>query len=39
MTKCLFIPYIQTYEVRPRENVVSAKHHPNVGHQDILQHQ
>lgn len=32
-----FLPDIQTYEVSPGENVVSAEHHPNVCHQDILQ--
>lgn len=32
-----FIPDIQTYEVSPRENVVSTEHHSNVCHQDVLQ--
>jgi len=32
-----FIPDVQTYEVSPRENVISTEHHPNVRHQNILQ--
>lgn len=35
----LFIPDIQTYEVGPRENVVSTDNHPNICHQDILQNE
>lgn len=27
---------VQTYEVGPRENVISAEHHPYVCHQDVL---
>lgn len=31
-----FLPDIQAQEVGPGEDVVSSKHHPQVGHQDVL---
>lgn len=31
-----FLPDIQAQEVGPGEYVVSSKHHPDVGHQDVL---
>lgn len=31
------VPYVQTYEVGPGEDVVANEHHSNVRHQDILE--
>lgn len=35
--KRFVLPDVQTEEVSPAEYVVSAKHHPYIGHEDILQ--